>query len=46
MSGGPLFTASAEIHLPAGLDPDDLREELETIADELMIEYALERKPG
>jgi len=41
MSGDPLFTASAGIQVPPEIDIDELRERLETIADELMIEYSL-----
>lgn len=41
MSAGPLFSAEADIEVPAALDIDELREALETIADELTIEYSL-----
>ena len=41
MSADPLFTASAEIHVPTELNLDELRERLEAIADELLIEYSL-----
>jgi glycine cleavage system regulatory protein len=41
MSAGPLFSAEAEIDVPARLDIDELREALESIADELTIEYTL-----
>jgi glycine cleavage system regulatory protein len=41
MSADPLFTASAEIHVPRDIDLDELRERLEAIADELMIDYTL-----
>jgi glycine cleavage system regulatory protein len=41
MSADPLFTASAEIHVPAGVDVEDLRDSLEALADELTIEYLL-----
>ena len=43
MSADPLFTARAEIHVPQQLDLDELRESLESIAEELLIEYSLER---
>lgn len=43
MSADPLFTAHAEIHVPQQLDLDELRERLESIAEELLIEYSLER---
>lgn len=42
MSGDPLFTASAEIDVPRDLDLDELRARLESIADELLIEYTLD----
>ena len=41
MSAGLLFSATAEIRVPAGLDIDELREGLESLADELTIEYTL-----
>jgi len=45
MSSGPLFHASVEIEVPAGIDVEELRDALESIADELTIEYTLERVP-
>lgn len=45
MSSGPLFHASVEIEVPAGIDLEELRDALEAIADELTIEYTLERLP-
>lgn len=41
MSADPLFSASAGIHVPADLDLEELRDRLEAIADELMIQYTL-----
>jgi len=46
MGAGPLFSALADIHVPSGLDIDELRESLESIADELTIEYTLEPATG
>jgi glycine cleavage system regulatory protein len=44
MSAGLLFSAEADIDVPATLDIHELREALESIADELTIEYTL--RPG
>ena len=44
MSAGLLFSAEADIDVPAALDIDELRAELESVADELTIEYTL--SPG
>jgi glycine cleavage system regulatory protein len=41
MSADPLFSASAGIHVPAAIDLEELRDSLEAIADELMIQYTL-----
>jgi glycine cleavage system regulatory protein len=41
MKPDPLFHASAAIELPPGLDVDELRRALESIARELDIEYSL-----
>jgi glycine cleavage system regulatory protein len=38
MSGEPMFTARAEVLLPAGLDPAALRRDLEEIAADLMVD--------
>lgn len=43
MSGEVLFKANAELLLPSGVTLDDLREGLETIANELMVDITLER---
>lgn len=42
MSGEILFKATAELLLPAGTKLEDLREGLETIANELMVDVTLE----
>jgi glycine cleavage system regulatory protein len=41
MSGGPLFTASAVLQVPAGVALDDLRNGLEKIAADLMVDISL-----
>ena len=41
MSADMLFTASALIHVPAAIDIDELREQLDEIAEELTIDYSL-----
>lgn len=41
MSSDILFRASAVLHIPAGLDIDTLREELERLADDLIVEINL-----
>ena len=41
MSGGQLFEATAELTVPGDVDPDSVRAELETLADELMVELQL-----
>lgn len=38
MSGGEMFAAEADLALPEGLDPDTLREALEEIAGDLLVE--------
>ena len=45
MSGESLFLAHARVHIPADADIDRLREELEDIANELMVDLSLE-SPG
>src|SRR5699024_5839101 len=40
--GGMLFEAEAEVRLPAGADEDGVREALETIAAELMVDLELD----
>jgi glycine cleavage system regulatory protein len=41
MAGGPLFVARARLEVPAGLDTERLRRDLETIAHDLMVDLAL-----
>ncbi len=41
MSGEKLFQATARLHLPPGLSLDDLRRELESVAQDLMVDVAL-----
>jgi glycine cleavage system regulatory protein len=41
MAGGLLFRAKARLHVPAGTDTELLREELEQIADDLMVDLTL-----
>jgi glycine cleavage system regulatory protein len=43
MSGETLFRARARLRLPSDLPLDALRETLEKLADELMVDVALER---
>jgi glycine cleavage system regulatory protein len=38
MSGEPLFEARATLRIPPGLDQDDLRDTLEDIANEMMVD--------
>lgn len=38
MAGGMLFEADATVVAPAGLSPDDLRDALEAVANELMVD--------
>ena len=42
MSGELLFMAHAKIYIPAGADTDKLRDELEALANELMVDISLE----
>ena len=41
MAGGLLFSAKARLQVPAGTDVDRLREDLEKIADDLMVDLTL-----
>ncbi|MDP2129111.1 MAG: ACT domain-containing protein [Pseudohongiella sp.] len=41
MSSDILFKASAVLHIPAGLDIDSLRAELEQLADDLIVDLSL-----
>lgn len=43
-SGGALFKLAAEIRLPAGVEPAELRRDLEAIATDLMVDLTL-REP-
>ena len=43
MAGGMLFEAQAVLEAQPGLDVDDLRDRLEAIADELMVDIVLVR---
>lgn len=42
MSGESLFLAHAKVHIPAQADMEQLREELEELANELMVDLSLE----
>lgn len=42
MSGESLFLAHARVFIPSGTDMDKLREELEDLANELMVDLSLE----
>ncbi len=42
MSGESLFRANATLHVPAGLDLDELRSSLESLANELMVDVTLD----
>ena len=41
MAGGQLFSAKARLNVPAGTDSERLRRDLETIADDLMVDLRL-----
>ena len=41
MSGDKLFQATARLHLPPELSLDDLRRELESVAQDLMVDVTL-----
>jgi glycine cleavage system regulatory protein len=41
MAGGQLFSARARLHVPSGADTDALRQDLEKIADDLMVDLTL-----
>ena len=41
MAGGQLFSAKARLNVPAGTDSERLRGDLETIADDLMVDLRL-----
>jgi glycine cleavage system regulatory protein len=42
MSGELLFRATADLRVPAGLDLDELRSSLESLAYELMVDVTLD----
>jgi len=42
MAGQPLFKATARLHLPAEVSVDELRESLESIANDIMVDITLE----
>lgn len=42
MSGEMLFKATAHLHAPEGVSIDELRDQLENLADELMVDLQLE----
>ncbi len=42
MSGERLFMAHAKVYIPTGVDADGLRQELEELANELMVDVSLE----
>jgi glycine cleavage system regulatory protein len=42
MSGERLFMAHARVFIPAGVDAEELRQELESLANELMVDVSLE----
>ena len=42
MTGEPMFTARAVVVLPEGLSTDELREQLERIANDIMVDLTLE----
>ena len=44
ISGGMLFRATARLQLPSDLTPDDLREVLEGIATDVMVDLRLEQE--
>ena len=41
MAGGQLFSAKARLDVPVGTDTERLRRDLETIADDLMVDLRL-----
>ena len=45
-SGEAMFKAKARLTLPDGLHVEDLRESLEALADELMVDLSLEHSPS
>ncbi len=46
MSGEPLFRARAELSVPAAVDLARIRADLEALANELMVDLALDEAPA
>ncbi|MBN9115784.1 MAG: glycine cleavage system protein R [Pandoraea sp.] len=46
MSGGTLFRATARLHVPASVSTESLRETLESLADDLMVDVELDSPSG
>ncbi|VVD96395.1 glycine cleavage system protein R [Pandoraea terrigena] len=46
MSGGTLFHATARLHVPASVSTESLRETLESLADDLMVDVELDSPSG
>ena len=46
MSGEPLFRARAELSVPAAADLAAIRADLEALANELMVDLALDEAPA
>lgn len=46
MAGGTLFSARAELHLPANVTSGDVQKALEAIAQDLMVEIAVAADPS
>ena len=46
MSGGTLFRATARLHVPASVSTASLRETLESLADDLMVDVELDSPSG
>jgi methionyl-tRNA formyltransferase len=46
VSGKQIFKVGAHLLVPAGLSVEDLRQELSTLASEIMVDIALDERPG
>lgn len=46
MSGGHLFKATLRLQLPGSASVDDLRETLEALANDLMVDITLDEPAG
>jgi glycine cleavage system regulatory protein len=44
VSAGLLFKARGLLHLPASLDPERLRDELEAVASDLMVDLHMHKE--